>query len=192
MIRWFLDTEFNDNGKTIELISIALVSEDRNYYAVASEGWSDESCSQWVKDHVLIHLPPANDMIGSMAWKTRDQIANDVVRLIGNETPEIYGYYSAYDWVVFCQLFGPMVSLPRNFPRHCVDLRQRMKERGVSSRDLPIGFRASRPHDALKDAQWNLELWKYLESLQYTLTPVGKRLDSPHANKFGYEDIEQD
>lgn len=27
--------------------------------------------------------------------------------------PEFYGYYSDYDWVVFCSLFGRMIDLPK-------------------------------------------------------------------------------
>ncbi len=37
---------------------------------------------------------------------------------------EFYGYYSDYDWVVFCWLFGKMKDLPKNFPMYCIDLKQ--------------------------------------------------------------------
>jgi len=37
-VRFFYDTEFIDNGRTIELISIGVVSEDgREYYAISTE-----------------------------------------------------------------------------------------------------------------------------------------------------------
>ena len=57
-MRWFLDAEFDEDGKTIELISIALVPEEPGmpYYAVSSE-FSEKRCNDWVKQHVLPHLP---------------------------------------------------------------------------------------------------------------------------------------
>ena len=52
-MRYYLDTEFIEDGKTIDLISIGLVSEDgREYYAInyncdfskASEWWVCRDC----------------------------------------------------------------------------------------------------------------------------------------------------
>jgi hypothetical protein len=42
--------------------------------------------------------------------------------------PEFYGYYSDYDWVVFCWLFGRMNDLPKGFPMYCRDLKQMLDE----------------------------------------------------------------
>lgn len=38
--------------------------------------------------------------------------------------PELYGYYSAYDHVVFCWLFGRMIDLPKGFPMYSKDMKQ--------------------------------------------------------------------
>jgi hypothetical protein len=42
--------------------------------------------------------------------------------------PKFYGYFSAYDWVLFCSLFGRMVDLPPGFPMYCSDLKQMLDE----------------------------------------------------------------
>ena len=56
-MRYFLDTEFIENGKTIDLISIALVSEDnREYYALNYE-CDYSQASDWVQQNVLVFLP---------------------------------------------------------------------------------------------------------------------------------------
>jgi hypothetical protein len=39
-----------------------------------------------------------------------------------------YGYYSDYDWVAFCSLFGTMMQLPKSFPKYCRDLKQMLDE----------------------------------------------------------------
>lgn len=42
---------------------------------------------------------------------------------------EFYGYYSDYDWVVFCWLFGKMNDLPIWFPKYCIDLKQELESK---------------------------------------------------------------
>ena len=52
----WLDTEFIDNGKTIELLSVGMVREDgAEYYAVCSDTDQSKACD-WVKVNVLPHL----------------------------------------------------------------------------------------------------------------------------------------
>src|SRR4051812_12087398 len=62
-MKFFLDTEFIEDGVTIDLISIGIVAEDgREYYAVSSE-FDPTKASQWVKDNVLVHLPLAHGKV---------------------------------------------------------------------------------------------------------------------------------
>jgi hypothetical protein len=42
--------------------------------------------------------------------------------------PEFYGYYSAYDWVLFCWIFGKMLTLPKGFPAYCKDLKHMLDD----------------------------------------------------------------
>ena len=46
--------------------------------------------------------------------------------LITRSKPEFYAYYADYDWVVFAQLFGSMINLPKGFPMYCKDLKQEL------------------------------------------------------------------
>ena len=48
--------------------------------------------------------------------------------------PRFIGYYSDYDWVVFCWIFGKMNYLPSHFPQYCYDLKQEL-DRKVESLD---------------------------------------------------------
>lgn len=53
----FIDTEFTSLVAPSNLISIALVAEnDKYFYAELSDGWSPESCTDWVQDNVLEKL----------------------------------------------------------------------------------------------------------------------------------------
>lgn len=155
MTRWFLDTEFHEDGRTIDLISVGLVSDrgDR-YYAVSNE-FDEARCSDWVKANVLPHLPPR------LVWKPRSQIAAEIrMLLLRDGKPEVWAYFADYDWVALCQLYGRMIDLPTGFPFYCLDLKQLMRHTGVEKSDLPAQSGAE--HDALADATWNMQAYDWI------------------------------
>lgn len=172
MTNWFLDSEFNEDGKTIELISIALVSEDRayEYYAVSSE-FDAERCNDWVKANVLTRL-------GNVERKTRRCIADELTRLTlpqedgyGTDKPSFWGYFADYDWVLFCQLFGRMIDLPKGMPMYCNDVKQLMHMTGVTRDGLDLHVVQTNEHNALDDARWIREAHRYITE-RFQMTPV--------------------
>lgn len=178
--QWFLDTEFDENGRTIDLISIALVSTDSEYYAVASDGWDSAKCNLWVRENVLPKLPPRE----APTWRSRAQIAGDITKLFFGDRPVVWGYFADYDWVVFCQLFGRMIDLPKGFPMYCRDLKQEMERLGIKREDLPASLQhQADEHNALADARWNRSLHDYLfrprEKQVITSGEVGSLGDVP-------------
>ena len=52
--------------------------------------------------------------------------------------PQFYGYYSDYDWVVFCWLFGKMIDLPKGFPMFAFDLKQELDRKADSMTTMEI------------------------------------------------------
>lgn len=98
----------------------------------------------------------------------------------GNDAPEFYGYYADYDWVLFCSLFGRMIDLPKGFPMYCIDLKQSLDEAAAK---VPVGYNVKdglvsikmsegypkqlKEHNALADARWNFELYKFLQKLNF-------------------------
>lgn len=145
---WF-DTEFIDDGKTVELLSIGIVSEDgREYYAEAAETDRALAC-EWVKENVFPGLT------GPVMPK--HQIAREIVSFAG-ASPEFWAYYAAYDWVVLCQLYGRMMALPRHWPQYCNDLKQLVMGLG----NPRLLEQTENKHNALADAKWCLSAWKHL------------------------------
>lgn len=177
MKRYFYDTEFIEDGKTIDLISIGVVADDgRSYYAISTE-FNPRKASQWVKDNVLSHLPPRNVNFSdlsiaprvkgeAMAWRPRKQIANDLLAFFRNgpqleqEKFELWGYYSDYDHVALCQLFGTMMDLPKGWPMYTLDLKQWCYQLGNPK--LPEQGKGE--HHALADARWNQQVFEFLSS----------------------------
>jgi hypothetical protein len=157
-MRLFIDTEFYENGPTnpVKLISLAMVDEGgREYYAESSE-INLEEVSDWIKLNVVPKLTGPK--------KTVDTIKQDIIDFVGKHHPEIWGYFSDYDWVVFCQIFGRMIDLPENFPKYCLDLKQMMLGKRVSRSELP---KEENEHHALSDARWNLKAYAFLSGKRY-------------------------
>lgn len=150
-MKFWLDTEFIEDGRTIDLLSIAVVSEDgRTYYAEPS-GVDYSRASEWVKANVLPHL--------TGRVRSRAQIAEDLIGFMGEE-PEIWAYYADYDWVVLCQLFGTMMDLPKGWPMYCRDVKQLADSKG----NPRLPERILEEHNAMNDAQWTREAWLFLQS----------------------------
>jgi len=151
MTQWFLDTEFDEDGKTIELISIGLCSnEGHEYYAVSRE-FDPLHCNEWVRRNVLNQLPPTGDPL----WKSRAVIRDEISALVrsGRGTPIFFADYASYDWVVLCQLFGKMIDLPPDWPMFCRDLRQLIESYDrLCEADLPEQPESTE-HHALEDAK---------------------------------------
>lgn len=103
---------------------------------------------------------------------------------------EFYAYYADYDWVVFCSLYGRMIDLPKGFPMYCKDLKQTLDEKSYEWFKTDIEFKKKycienklysiedglknlsnypqqkNEHNALDDAKFNFELYKFLESIK--------------------------
>ena len=149
-MRYYLDTEFYEDGRTIDLISIGIVAEDgREFYACSlSAEWSTIHREPWLVANVIPHLPPRSAPV----WMTRTEIRVRLLAFIGEDSsPEFWAYYADYDWVALCQLFGRMIDLPKHFPMFCRDLKQLAVDKG----NPPLPKQTIGEHDALADARWN-------------------------------------
>lgn len=179
-MRFFIDTEFIEDGRTIDLLSIGIVAEDgREYYAQVS-GVDSRRANDWVKANVLPQLRPcplghdpfwhqphppvgiAHPCVSECPWKDRGNIRLDLLAFISPDhygKPEFWGYFADYDWVALCQLFGTMMDLPKGWPMYCRDIKQwcdmlgnpRLPEQGKGE------------HHALADARWNQTAWEFLQ-----------------------------
>ena len=163
MTRVFMDTEFLEDGRTIQLISIGLVKETgESYYAETPAAHRLCFGDQWLMDNVQPHLETKTDRqrraLGgddTSVIKGKYQIANEIVEFVG-PNPEFWAYYGDYDWVALCQLYGRMIDLPKTWPMLCLDVKQLMLMDGITERPIP---ELEGSHNALTDAYDALNLW---------------------------------
>lgn len=170
MPRYFLDTEFLEDGKTIMPISLALVREDSKALYIEFDFDEDRARkNDFIRSSVLPHLQGESRL-------TKEEVRKEIERFLelskhpaaSNRPIEIWAYYAATDWVLFYQIWGVMLDLPRGCPKHCMDLQQWWVQLG-----RPEGIKPPKPlkaHHALADADWNLQFYKnmaqYVERLE--------------------------
>jgi 3'-5' exoribonuclease Rv2179c-like domain len=165
--KYFIDTEFHERKildvDTIELISIGIVCEDgREFYAISNEfDLISATNNKWLLNNVLKHL------MSPETWFSKIEIRDSIIAFINETKPEFYGYYCDYDWVVFCWLFGRMIDLPKGYPMYCKDLKQMFDEIYQTEQHDKIKQHPDYPkqvkeHNAISDAKWNYELYKFL------------------------------
>jgi hypothetical protein len=172
-MKYFIDTEFIEDGHTIDLISIGIVGADGRELYCESQECKLSFASDWVKENVIPHLwHLQTDKRAFNLWqrechtvgglKSRRDIARDVKAFCDPEKfgkPEFWGWFADYDWVALCQLFGTMTDLPAGWPMYCRDLKQWCDDLG-NPRLPPEG---KNEHNALADARWNFTAYRYLE-----------------------------
>jgi 3' exoribonuclease, RNase T-like len=171
-MKYFFDTEFIEDGHTIDLISIGIVCEDgRELYAVSQDADYEKALAHdWVREHVLSQLPH-HHLRNGRQWvlakespfvMSRGEIRELVLNFVDN-TPEFWAYYGAYDWIVMCQLFGKMIDLPEGWPMYCNDIKQVSEHLG----GVKLPEQESGEHNALEDARWNALAYRHFEEFAW-------------------------
>lgn len=166
-MKYFLDTEFEEDGETIMPISLALVREDwRSLYIEFDFDEERARENVWVRDNVLTHLHGQERV-------SKAEARRQIMSFLGlpkhpaesrRSSIEIWAYFAATDWVLFYQIWGSMLDLPNGIPHHCMDLQQWWARLG-----FPKGVKPSKPknaHDALADANWNAVFHNKLDSYE--------------------------
>jgi len=154
-MRLWYDTELHEDGRTIDLISIGIITEDgRSYHAVSGE-YDWDRAHDWLREYVL---PSIRDE----PRKSRAEIKRDILNLIGNDSPEFWAYFGEYDWIALRQLFGDMMTWPAGWPLIHLDVEQLRLSLGAPVLPKQIGT----AHNALDDAIWTKQCWEYLQSLR--------------------------
>ena len=171
----FNEWKMETNGRIVRLgLPIPLNEMIFNYknfkYCISKIGKSNKQIAEEVINFTKCQLDTDND-------------GNCPKHLQGCPKINLYGYYSAYDHVALCWLFGKMINLPKGFPMYTIDLKQMLDEMVISffegvhkgGRNLedrlssiktdPRYPKETNAHNALADAKWNKELHTFIHTL---------------------------
>ncbi len=179
-MKYYIDTEFYERGfeYPIQLISLGIVSEDGREYYAESDDINYDELSDWLKSNVVPNLTGQiksreqiiREVLEFMGWSKCTQCNLDTKKMCStcknargtfDNHPEFWAYFADYDWVLFCQLFGTMIELPRGMPKYCNDLIQLATMIGVPKSAFPKQNEET-VHNALADAKWNKRLHEFL------------------------------
>lgn len=150
-MNYFLDTEFIDNGKVIDLISIGIAAEDGRTYYAESAMYNELRACPWVKANVLSLLTGPT--------KQRAIIKREITEFVGEDpTPLFWAYYGSYDWVALCQLFGRMIDMPKGWPHLVMDV----KALALLCGNPKLPEQQTVAHNALNDALWTKQAYDFL------------------------------
>jgi hypothetical protein len=138
-LKHFIDLEFNEDGKDIDIISLAIVSERGKELYLKNSSANFERCGDWVKENVIPNLGEVSvtKVEGKLVvvrgqnfgrinkqWYPFYRFKDLILQFIGADSkPEFWSEWGAYDWVGFCRCFGAMIDLPEHFPMYVNDLR---------------------------------------------------------------------
>ena len=152
MTKYFFDTEFNEDGSTIDLISIGIVREDgKEFYAVVKDAdWGRIYQEPWLVANVVPHLPDEK------VWLPKSVVAQEVYGFLTStrEAPELWAWFSAYDHVALAQLWGKMIHLPKPIPMFTNDFRSYVDFLNPRLKHQLPKQPATGLHDALEDAKF--------------------------------------
>lgn len=170
-VRLFLDAEFTGLHQFSTLISLALVSETGTAFYAEFTDFEREQLDDWLRDNVVAHTRWLQQGIEgpwagqegklSLCLGDRDFVRERLAAWLGRfSAAEIWADCPAWDWVLFCQLFGGALGIPKHIHYLPFDLATLFHCRGLPA-DTPRarfagmepGDPTGQPHNALWDAR---------------------------------------
>jgi hypothetical protein len=156
MKRIYFDCEFTGLHQDTTLISLGITSDcGKTFYAEFND-YDQSQIDPWLKENVIDNLrfrapkegesehfiasrdsdnPVGNDIYRGYSVELRGskkEIRAELVRWLNQfESVEVWGDCLAYDWVLFCQLFGHAFNLPKNVHYIPFDLCTLLKINGI-------------------------------------------------------------
>ena len=175
----FFDTEFTGLHKATSLISIGLVTDRNKVFYGEFTDYNRGQVGQWLQENVINNLyePPGRPYHPTTRpayYHKGDKvdISNALAEWLESLGPvEIWSDCLAYDWVLFCDLFGSAINIPANVYYIPFDICTLFKAQGIDpdiSREEFAGVTAGAhgKHNALHDARVIKACFERLQEIQ--------------------------
>ena len=140
-MRIFFDTEFTGLHRHTTLISIGLVAENGQEFYAEFTDYDEGQVDDWLKENVInkLHLTLHENVeltIGAMDFNIKGNkrlvtmYLDQWLRNFGQPL-EMWSDVLAWDWVLFCQLWGRVVGLPECVYYIPFDIATLFKVKGI-------------------------------------------------------------
>lgn len=181
MTKIFFDTEFTGLHQDTTLVSIGMISEDGHEFYAEFTDYDKSQVDQWIQDNVIDNLilsgskPGKIDLDSSViegmeSTTTYFKGSKDAVKAALEswfaqfDQVEMWSDCLAYDWVLFCQIFGHAFNVPKNVYYIPFDICTLMKIKGVdpdiNREKFTYGEYLEEMKDKKHDALWDAKVIK--------------------------------
>lgn len=195
-MKYFLDTEFIEDGKTIDLISIGIVCEDGRELYLLNYDCDHNKANDWVKDNVLRYLPDkplpqlhrspkafGESEAGKQGWRNKGVIAEEILKFclwkpIGFTPYDSYNNVniSNYDrlepefWGYYADydwvVFCQLFGKMIDLPSGFPMYCKDIKQLCDELGNPDLPKQENGEHNALFDARWNKKAYEFLINLR--------------------------
>ena len=160
----FLDFEFTSLSQAAIPISMGLIAENGNTFYAEFSGVKTDLLTDWLKEYVVPQLrfehiyesAPVLDFEHHAMKADKQKVAFALQAWLAQfEQVHMWGDCLAYDWMLFCELWGGAERLPANVFYIPFDLATYLMVKGLDpdvSREEYAGL-AGKKHNALWDAK---------------------------------------
>ena len=132
LIKLFLDTEFTGLHQNTTLISLALVTENDQYFYAEFTDYDKSQLNDWLRTNVMASLTVSENCFDPLNFrikgdkyevKTAMKIWLDIIlrnKPAGSKIL-VVGDVMHYDWVLFCEIFGGAFDIPSTILNYPID-----------------------------------------------------------------------
>lgn len=164
----FFDTEFTGLHQNTTLISIGCIAENGKAFYGEFTDYDIAQVNEWIYDNVIRRLELGGFEIGidynpdaeTVEIRATTEIIRNALynwfRSLGDDELEFWSDCLAYDWVLFCELFGGALNIPDCVYYIPFDLATLFKLKGIDpdiNREEYAGLSGGAKHNALWDAK---------------------------------------
>lgn len=169
--RIFFDLEFTGLHQFTTPISLALVADNGHTFYAEFTDCDKSQVNQWIADNVIRKLSlgyfannawDGNAVTGIRVHGNREYVQKHLITWLAQfehseqaGTVELWADVPHYDWVLFCELFGGAMHLPKAIHYQCMDFATMLLCHGIDpdiSRSMFLQ-QVCNEHNALDDAQ---------------------------------------
>jgi hypothetical protein len=154
----FFDTEFTGLHQNTTLISIGLIAESGQTFYAELNDYDKSQVNEWLQKNVIKNLimfepkedeeehfsilrhednPVGNDLYKSYSVQLRcnkKKLKLELEKWLSQfKEVEMWGDFIAYDWVLFCEIFGGAFNIPKNVYYIPFDISTLFKTRGIDT-----------------------------------------------------------
>lgn len=189
-MRYFLDEEFIEDGKTIDLVSIALVAEDGREYYAQNLHFDADKASEWVQQNVLPQLKICREVplifvgdepdwaswraahglarivgcpctASDCPWRTRERIRDDMLAFVDSNLYGAPQFWGYYADYDWVALCQ-LFGTMMDLPKGWPMYCRDLKQWADMLGNPRLPEQPEGEHHALQDARWNARAYDFL------------------------------